>query len=114
MLGCANWESETAAAPGPAPLGLGSPSHLPGCGQSFQHVLDRTRQGPLAPRRSEFRHDLVALRHQYRLARLGQSDVFRESRLELLDPNDLHRVMVVTGDYHVNAFDVGPGSSARQ
>ncbi len=103
MLGGAGGKSETAAPPRPAALGPGGPGDLPRGGQRFQHVFEGTGDGPLAPRRSEFRHNLVSLGHQHGLAGLGQPDVFREFRLELFDPDDLHVVMVVTGGHRVNA-----------
>src|SRR2546426_8481429 len=88
--------------PGPVPLGQARAGEFPPLGQGLQSFLDGQPGASVPVRGAQLSNDFVAVRDQHGFAGPDQSDVLRETGLELLHANGLHAAMVVTGGHRVN------------
>ncbi len=98
-LGRTRRKLEAAGVPYPIPFRVRGPRDFSGRGQRLEDLLDDAANRCLAPRRPQFRDHLAPLRYQHGFARLRQANVLGQSGLELLEADDLHVPMLVTGSH---------------
>src|SRR2546426_1077498 len=99
---CTRGQPEPPDLPGPVPLGQARAGEFPPLGQGLQSFLDGQPGASVPVRGAQLSNDFVAVRDQHGFAGPDQSDVLRETGLELLHANGLHAAMVVTGGHRVN------------
>ena len=61
------------------------------------------------PRRSKLRNDVVSVTDQDDLTGPSKANILGETSLQLLDPNGLHEIMVVTGSHNVKRCERDQG-----